>query len=110
MNFLVEESQKVQNIVIDENYTLSEDLTTYGSLILEGGTLDLNGHTLRIPKLNFFNKNATVKDSSEGKGKIILKSEKTENVDRVIYELGKFAMDDEALTAIAGKELYGEAE
>ena len=48
MNFLVEESQKVQNIVIDENYKLSEDLTTYGSLILEGGTLDLNGHTLNI--------------------------------------------------------------
>ncbi len=36
------------NTIISKNYTLTNDLTIYGDLYLNGGTLDLNGYTLSV--------------------------------------------------------------
>ncbi len=38
----------LNNVTIDKDKKLTEDMHTYGSLIIEGGTLDLNGHTLTV--------------------------------------------------------------
>ena len=99
-------------IILDSDVEISsEDATELdmGENTEKNTTLDLNGHTLKIPKLNFFNKNATVKDESDAKsGKIILKNTKTENVDTVIYASGSFTKTNDELKAIADKEIYGE--
>lgn len=40
--------QKASNMYISDDYKLTGDIETYGSLYLSGGTLDLNGYTLTI--------------------------------------------------------------
>ena len=40
--------QKASNMYISDDYKLTGDIETYGSLYLSGGTLDLNGYSLTI--------------------------------------------------------------
>ena len=39
---------KITNLTIKEDLTLTSDMETYGDVILENGTLNLNGHTLTV--------------------------------------------------------------
>ena len=62
--------------------------------------LNLNGHTLKINKLALFENNVTVEDEKEegagsGNGRIILKGDKTGNVEVDIFKEGKLLSEKE---------------
>ncbi len=41
-------SYSMNNLHIDDSIVLQDDIQTYGSVYMESGTLDLNGHTLEV--------------------------------------------------------------
>ena len=101
-------TNNVVKIVLDHDVkiTASQDTDPGYKLSAENSTLDLNGKTLSIESLYNFNKNISVVDGSDSKdGKIVLKSEKTENVDTVIFSNNAYQLTDEQLAELADETI-----